>query len=193
MNTTIEQRKRRADERSQPVAYFSYVLQFDDDQSFYVGSTNAPLARFSEHAIGVGAKATQGRAFKIRLVLPFLSRKEAEYNESRLQQALAKGPDDLKVMLDVFDRMINIVRPQKTFSELRQEEEDNEREMRTVMHHSVAVIGSGGYTPTACGYPVTHYSTNDWDVIKKMARDEDFTGNIYGRKVCRRCVALAPD
>ena len=193
MNATIEQRIRRADEKLQPVAYFSYVLQFDDDQSFYVGSTNAPLARFSEHAIGVGAKATEGRAFKIRLILPFLSRKEAEYNESRLQQALAKGPDDLKVMLDVFDRMINIVRPQKTFSELRREEEAYEREMQTVMHHSKAVTGTGGNTPTACGYPVTYYSTNDWDVIKKKARDEDFTGNIYGRKVCRRCLAVAPD
>ena len=81
--TTIDQRKRIADEKLQPVAFFSYVIQFDNDGSFYVGSTNAPLARFSEHAIGVGAKATAGKGpFKVRLILPFLTRKEAEYNES---------------------------------------------------------------------------------------------------------------
>lgn len=194
MASTIDERKRKADESLQPNCYFSYVLQFEQDGSFYVGSTNAPLARFSEHAAGVGAKVTAEKGpFKVRLILPFLSRKEAEYNENRIQAALAKGPKHVEALLQVFDQMINIVRPQKTFSQLRREEEEYEREMKEVMHHSKATMGTGGYTPTACGYPVTYYSTSDWEVLKKMARDEDFTGNVYGRRVCRRCLAHAPE
>ncbi len=194
MTSTIASRKQKADQTLGPVSFFSYVIQFDNDGSFYVGSTNAPLARFSEHAAGVGANVTAGKGpFKIRLILPFLSRKEAEYNESRIQAALDKGPKHVDALLEVFDRMINIVRPQKTFSQLRREEEEYEREMKEVMHHSKAVIGTGGYTPTTCGYPVTHYSTHDWEQLKKMARDEDFTGNIYGRRVCRRCLEHAPE
>ena len=30
-------------------------------------------------------------------------------------------------------------------------------------------------------------------MLLKQARDEDFTGNIYGRKVCRRCLEHAPE
>ena len=186
--TTIDQRKRIADEKLQPVAFFSYVIQFDNDGSFYVGSTNAPLARFSEHAIGVGAKATAGKGpFKVRLILPFLSRKEAEYNEQRLRAALEKGPVNIEAMLEVFDRIINIVRPQKTFSELREEEEQYVREMGHVFHYSENLM-FGTNKPTACGWKGTHYGTSNWDELKKMARDEDYTGNVYGRKVCRRCM-----
>ena len=190
--TTIDQRKHIADEKLQPAAFFSYVIQFDNDSSFYVGSTNAPLARFSEHAIGVGAKATAGKGpFKVRLILPFLTRREAEYNESRLQAALGKGPVHIEAMLEVFDRIINVVRPQKTFSELREEEEQYLREMKDVFHYSENLIFSTN-KPTACGWKGRHYGTSNWDELKKMARDEDYTGNVYGRKVCRRCMDYVP-
>ena len=191
MTTRHEQRKRRADELAEPSYFFSYVLQLDDG-SYYVGSTNAPYARWTEHAIGNGAKATAGQRFTIRMVAPFLSRREAEYNERRLQQALEDNPASLEALLTVFDQMVNVVRPPKTFSQLREEEERYDREMQTVMHHSRAVLGTGGQTPTACGYPVTYYASGDWEELKKMARDEDYTGNIYGRKVCRRCLEHAP-
>ena len=197
MTNTITDRKRKADETLQPISYFSYVLQFDQDGSFYVGSTNAPLARFSEHAAGIGAKVTAEKGpFKIRLILPFLSRKEAEYNESRIQAALEKGPKHVEALLEVFDRMLNIVRPQKTFSELRQEEEEYVREMKKVFHYSentFATLMVSKPKPTACGWLGEHYGTNDWPELKKMGRDEDFTGNIYGRKVCRRCLEHAPE
>ena len=159
MTSTIDERKRKADERLQPVSYFSYVLQFDQDGSFYVGSTNAPLARFSEHAAGVGAKVTAEKgSFKVRLILPFLSRKEAEYNESRIQAALNKGPAHVEALLEVFDRMINIVRPEKTFSELRREEEAYARAMEGLLHRAESLMMPGAAfpgmkaDPAACGW-----------------------------------------
>ena len=191
MPVTHEERKSIADKALNPVVFFSYVLQFDDDGSFYVGSTNAPLTRFSEHAIGIGAKATSGRPFTVRLVLPFFSRKEAEYNEKRLRVALDKGPSDIEAMLAVFNRLIDVVRPQKTLSQLQAEERAYQHEMETVFHYSEN-LANFTHKPTACGYEGPHYGASDWDGLKKMARDEDFTGNIYGRKVCRMCLDHAP-
>ncbi len=179
---------------AQPSYFFSYVLRFEDDGSFYVGSTNAPYARWTEHAVGTGAKATAGRRFSVCMAMPFLTRKEAEYNEGRLQKALADGAAKIEALIGVFDQMINVVRPPKTFSQLRAEEEAYEREMQRVFHHSTALSWNpGGSLPTTCGYDgLQYYSTQDWDTLKKMASDEDFTGNIYGRRVCRKCLEYAP-
>ena len=78
MRLDHEERKAKADEKAAPEFYYSYVLRFEDDGSFYVGSTNNPAARFTEHAVGVGAVATSGRRFSVCLVHQFGSRKEAE-------------------------------------------------------------------------------------------------------------------
>ena len=193
MAPTIDGRKRNADRALQPAAYFSYVLQFDDEGSFYVGSTNAPLARISEHAIGVGAKTTKGRSFSIRLVQPFLSRREAEYNEKRLRTSLAKGPEKVNALIEAFNHINNLIHPQKTFSQLRNEERMQRIKMERVFHHSTNLAFQvTPLKPTACGWVGKHYGTQDWGQLKKMARDEDFTGNIYGRKVCRACLEHAP-
>ena len=100
----------------------------------------------------------------------------------------------MEALIRVFDQLVNVVRPQKTFSELQREEQEYESEMQRVFHHSHAFMHNIGRRPgTACGYNgYEFYSTQDWGILKKMARDEDFTGNIYGRKVCRRCLEHAP-
>ena len=176
----------------QPAYYFSYVLQFRDDGTFYVGSTNAPIARWTEHAAGIGARATSDRSFIIRMAMPFLTRREAEYNEKRMQEALARSPRHMEALVEAFDQMSNVVRPPKTFSQLHDEEQRYIREMNNVFHHSTATISSR-VGSTACGWSGPFYSTQDWDTLKKMARDEDLTGNVYGRKVCRRCIDHAPE
>ena len=209
MATQHEQRKQRADELAEPSYFFSYVLQLDDG-SYYIGSTNAPYARWTEHAIGNGAKATAGHTFTIRMVAPFLSRREAEYNERRLQRALDKNPASLEALLTVFDQMVSVVRPQKTFTELRLEEKKYESEMNRLLHYAPMGMGFvGTHRPLACGYDswlrkpfvpgVTSVeeprTTSDWDQLKKWARDEELTGDqkIHGWPVCRRCLEHAPD
>ena len=191
---THQERMSKADAQADSEFYFSYVLQFDDG-TFYVGHTNAPAARWTEHAAGKSV-ATAGRgAFRVRMAMPFGTRKEAQYNEERMQTALRAGPERLEALVRVFDQLVNVVRPQKTFSELQREEQQYEAEMQRVFHHSTALLYNIGPRPgTACGYnSLEFYSTQDWNALKKMARDEDFTGNIYGRQVCRRCLEHAPD
>ena len=119
--TTHEERKQRADESSAASYWFSYVLELDDG-SYYPGSTVAPFARWTEHAVDAGAKATIGHKFTVRAAWPFLTRREAEYNEKRLHEALNRSPKDLKALLAVFDQVMNAVRPQKTLAELHEEE-----------------------------------------------------------------------
>ena len=191
--TQYEERMAKADVKGEPEFYFSYVLQFDDG-TFYVGHTNAPASRWTEHAAGKSEATADRGTFRVRMAMPFLTRKEAQYNEERIQAALRAGPDRVEALIRVFDQLVNVVRPQKTFSELKREEQQYESEMQRVFHHSHALMfNPGGRPGTACGYNgYQFYSTQDWDVLKKMARDEDFTGNIYGRRVCRRCLDYAP-
>lgn len=190
---TYEQRMANSDRKAEPEFYFSYVLQFDDG-GFYVGHTNSPAARWTEHAAGTSVATADRGNFRVRMAMPFGTRREAQYNEERMQEALKHGGDRLEALIRVFDQLINVVRPQKTFSELRREEEEYKGEMQTVFHHSLALMYNLGKRPgTACGYNgYQFYSTQDWKLLKKMARDEDFTGNIYGRRVCRRCLECAP-
>lgn len=219
MTTTMRERQLKADQTLQPVCFFSYVLQFDEDGSFYVGSSNAPIARFIEHAAGVGAKATAGKgSHKVRLIMPFLSRKEAEYNEKRMQYALDKRPRNLEALLTVFNRLADVVRPQKRLSELEREEREYRLEMQPLLHLNdhrgfgrpdidpVSGEMIGFYfgeeeserlrirpSPAVCGWDGYQYGTHNVATLKQMARDEDLTGKIYGRKVCRRCLAHAPE
>ena len=111
-----------------------------------------------------------------------------------MQAALKSGADRLVALIQVFDQLINVVRPQKTFSELQREEQEYESKMQKVFHHSDALTFNLGPRPgTACGYNgFSFYSTQDWGQLQKMARDEDFTGHIYHRRVCRACLDHAP-
>ena len=193
------ERKRRADEKSSPEFFYTYILQFEDDGTFYVGSTNNPAARWTEHAVGVGAVASSGRRFTVRLVHQFLTRKEAEYNEDRIKGALSKGPVNIEAMIDNFSRISSMIRPEKTFSQLREEEESYIREMERVFHYSKALVWNpGGIPPTACGWKGQHYGTDDWDALIQQAAVENLmtlnpkAAISVGRKVCRRCLALAP-
>ena len=128
----------------------------------------------------------------------FGSRTEAEYNEGRIKTALAKGPVNVEAMIDNFNRISMMIRPEKTFSQLREEEEAYEREMRKVFHHSTALSWNpGGRPPTTCGYDgMEYYSTQSWDTLIQQAREEDALravgGQRQGREVCRRCLALVP-
>ena len=198
MELDHEERKRRADEKSNPEFFYTYILRFEDNGTFYVGSTNNPAARWTEHAVGVGAVASSGRQFTVRLVHQFLTRKEAEYNEARIKGALSKGPVNIEAMIDNFSRISSMIRPEKTFSQLREEEEAYTREMERVFHHSTALIWNpGGLPPTTCGWKgPQYYSTQDWAALIQQAREEDAVravgGSPSGRKVCRRCLALAP-
>ena len=205
MGLDHEERKATADEKAEPEFYYSYVLRFEDDGDFYVGSTNNPAARFTEHAVGVGAVATSGRRFTVCLVHQFGSRKEAEYNEERIRSALAKGPVNVEAMIDNFNRISMMIRPEKTFSQLRKEEEAFISEMSRVFHFSTALVWNPGGPPaTACGFAggpigggkIGYYSTNSWESLIQQAREEDALAAVGGspkdREVCRRCLALAP-
>ena len=190
-----EERKRISDKRSKPEFFYVYILELDDGE-WYVGSTNSPAARLTEHAIGVGALATAGKTFQLRLVQTFDTRVEAEYNESRIKSAMnRKGNRHIAAMVDNFNRISNMIRPEKTFSQLKAEEERYITEMERVFHHSTALsFNLGPRPPTSCGYDGSgYYSTNDWDLLQKMARDEAYTGNIYGREICQRCIDNAPE
>ena len=207
-----QDRKLRSDDKSSPEFYYSYVLRFEDTGDFYVGSTNNPAARFTEHAVGVGAVATSGRGFTVCLVHQFGSRREAEYNEDRIKHALAKGPVNVEAMIDNFNRISMMIRPEKTLSQLRDEEKAYESEMRSHVHLFLGNRFSNKPLWSACGWEVPfHFADGpvisagsirydgegyyEMDVFVQQAREEDALravgGDPRGRKVCRRCLALS--
>ena len=191
--TTVHERERASDSRFDPGVHYVYILRLRDD-SLYVGQTNDLVSRVAEHSIDAGAEATKGQEPRLVWFSHTHDRTAAHQMEQRLQAALQRSPLELEAIIERFTALLDMVRPQKTFSQLREEEEAYESEMRRVFHYSTATMfNPGGLPATACGYRGTHYSTQDWEWLKKMARDEDFTGNVYGRKVCRRCLAVAPE
>ena len=174
--TTHEERKQRADEKSAASYWFSYVLELDDG-SYYPGSTVAPFARWTEHAVDAGAKATIGHKFTVRAAWPFLTRREAEYNEKRLHEALNRSPKDLEALLAVFDQVMNAVRPQKTLAELHR---DEAARIRAVVRANLRRNAGGSLHPNqieALGLSVppefTHaLSIGQWnDMLRDVARE----------------------
>ena len=191
-------RMKAADDKADPEFYFSYVLQFDDG-TFYVGHTNAPAPRWMEHAVGRSQATANRGSFRVRMALPFISRREAQYNEERMQDALNAGPERLEALIRVFDQMVNVVRPHKTLRELEEEQRAYEDRMRGHFHHSTTnMMNLGGRPPTSCGYDgPKYYSTPDWDRLRQMQREkealESVGGKFPGRPPCLDCLALAPD
>lgn len=195
-----EHRKRVSDQNAAPKFFYSYILQFDDDGTFYVGSTNNPAARFTEHAVGVGAVATTGRRFHVRLVHQFETRKEAEYNEKRIARALERGPKNVEAMIDNIDRINQMIRPEKTLSQLVEEERQYEADMRRSFHHTEALVGCPEFAPpAACGWTGETYGTGDWEAFAQEAIDQEVrlsaglnVNHRWGRPLCRLCVAKIP-
>lgn len=200
MTMTHSERKRQADRSLQTRFYYTYILEFDECD-YYVGSTNEPLSRFTEHAIN-GSEATVGRRFTVRLVNQFETRKEAEYNEKRIQAALERGPGNVAAMIDNFNRIADMIRPQKTLKDLQREDREYEREMRMSFHQSKALIGFPA--PAACGWTGGStgelYATPDWEeYAKEFVLHEE--GKRVGlpvrqrwiRKLCQYCVAEIPE
>lgn len=202
-----EMRKAVADERANPAFYFSYILELDDG-GYYIGSTNAPAARFLEHSVGVGAKATSGKSFSVKMVFPFLSRREAAYNEKRLQEAYASaGPNAIRDFLAVVDHVSKIGRPEKTLTDLERERGEVETYLRKTFHYAVGNgIMPGAQLAAYCGWFDERvwgfYGTEDMESLVENERLYSVvlaaTGDkraalgatIYQKRSCKYCLAM---
>ncbi len=93
--------------------FYVYVLELDNGE-YCVGHTETPLARFTEHAAGIGAVATKDHNFRVKMVQPFGTLRAARYNEGRLQNALAMSPANIAAIVEDFERFNRVLRPEKT-------------------------------------------------------------------------------
>ncbi len=59
--TTNKLRENTSDKASDPLVWYVYILELADG-GYYIGQTNDLATRIAEHAVGGGAKATQGKA-----------------------------------------------------------------------------------------------------------------------------------
>ena len=194
---TNEEREQVSDDNISPALWVTYILQLDDG-TYYVGQTNHLATRFIEHSLDTGAEATKGQRGKVVFFTHTHDRASAKAVETRLQRTLERSPLAIEAIVREFESMIRLVRPEKTLAELRKEEQEYESEMRTVFHHSNALTWNpGGRPPTTGGYDgFEYYSTQDWSVLKQMEREriaiESVGGRRHGRRVCNKCLALAP-
>ena len=151
MNHT--QRIERSDAIAQPEFFYTYVLKLTNG-TFYIGSTANPAARFTEHAIDVGAEATRGHQFDVVMVQQFGSRREAEYNESRIKDAHARSPQNVEAMADNFRRINQMIAPQKTLAELENEARVYEMVMKRLVHKW---LWRGMMRSAECGWKAPSY------------------------------------
>ncbi len=190
-------REQASDVASQPILWYVYILELGDGE-FYIGQTNDLDTRMVEHTLDVGAMATKGTVHKLVWFSHTHSREAAQHMERRLQATLDRSPLEIKVIIERFDRLLQMVRPEKTLRQLEAENRAYEDEKHAAFHHSTAIMyNPGGRPPTTCGYDgPAYYSTQDWSVLHQMERErkalESVGGRPHGKQACQRCLALAP-
>lgn len=195
---TVRAREQASDKNQAPVLWYVYILEGTDSGGFYIGQTNDLPTRMLEHNLGAGAKTTVGQPWALKWWNHCHSREAAQALEKRLRSALERSPLEIEGIIERFDRLISLIRPEKTLAQLRQEEKDYESEMSRAFHHSTALsFNTGGRPPTSCGYDgPEYYSTQDWSTLHQMERErkalESVGGKAKGKQACQRCLAVAP-
>ena len=198
MTNTV--REQASDSASQPTLWYVYILQLDDGD-FYIGQTNDLETRFMEHSLDAGAEATKGKDCKLVWFSHTHSRESACAMEKRLQRTLDRSPLEIETIVGHFNRLLNLIRPQKTLREIGEEQRQNDFRAVSRFHH--VPVAFGVRKPT-CGYPLDAfyeqgglYGTSDWAQLSQMERErkalEGVGGKLAGRQACQDCLRLAPD
>lgn len=195
---TVRNREKASDNRFGPTVYYTYILRLADD-SLYVGQTNDLASRVVEHAVDAGAEATKGQEPRLVWFSHTHDRAGAIQMEQRLQEALKRSPLEVEAIIERFDALLDLVRPQKTLRQLEEEERAYEAEMGSSFHYVSLAIGN---RKAACGwdggriYGKGIFGTSDWKSLLQMEREmealEAVGGKLSGKQPCRRCLALAP-
>ena len=210
---TTTKRERKSDELRKPLVYYVYIMQNGDDGQFYIGQTNDLEARVLEHSLDAGAEATKGGSFGLVWFTHTHDRDMAKRMEERLQRTLARSPLEIEELVDRFDRLLALIRPQKTLVELREESRRAMIEAEGAFHHIPLTWGISGPTCAkqykynyeyASGqgmigpYP-KWYGTSDWKelaeeaIVHAKAKSVGVETKLrWGRSVCKRCLAVMP-
>ena len=185
------QREEASDRKTDPVLWYVYILQ-KCDGSFYIGQTNDLQTRVLEHGLDAGAEATKGQQEKLKWWNHCHDRDAAIALEQRLQAALDRSPLEIEGVIERFDTLHRMIRPEKSLAELRAEERAYAREMRRAFHHRPIVIGQRGAT---CGWigvldgdaplgsepPSELYGTSDWERLFQMERERKALESVGGK------------
>ena len=195
--STVRDRETASDSKFTPDVHYVYILRLRDN-TFYVGQTNDLASRVVEHTLDAGAEATKGQEPRLVWFSHTHDRDGARQMEQRLQAALQRSPLDLEIIVERFNSLLDLVRPQKTLRQLQEEKKAYESKMRRHFHHSDAsMFNPGGRPPTTCGYDgPEYYSTNRWELLRQKQREkeavESVGGSYQGRPPCPECLAKAP-
>ena len=129
------------------------------------------------------------------------SREAAKTMEARLQRTLDNDRDGIVRLVDQFDRLISIMRPQKTLLDLQREHEEMEAESRYAFHY--IPIRPGGMQKTACGEWVREGGPKWGGNSEAVRRNEEVYQQVfaatgdgkialkaspYGRRSCQYCL-----
>lgn len=193
--TTYANRETVSDELSSPLLWYVYILRLEDGQ-LYVGQSNDLQARLVEHSIDAGAKATAGQGKRLVWFSHTHDREAAKQMEARLQRALERSPQSVEEIVANFDRLLNLVRPQKTLRELQEEERERDLRLMTAFHLVPLTLGP---PKAACGFygggTRKLYGTSDGADLQRMAselqtlREVGMEHHFKGRTPCDECLA----
>ncbi len=198
--STVEQREQASDQRYTPELHYVYILRLADG-SFYIGQSNNLDMRVVEHHLDAGALATKGQDSRLVWFSHTHDRESAQQMESRLQSLLERSPLAIEEQVARFSRLLDLVRPQKTLQEMREEEKAHESEMVRSWHWwpGKHLLGEAGWT-TACGWRVPYNIgrgvgvEDPRDIVQRHREQlaiEGVGGTYSGLAPCRQCLPLA--
>ena len=197
-----EERKAAADRNANPLVWVVYILGLEGGD-YYIGSTGALAPRLMEHVQGEGAKVTAGRSFQVVMATPCLTRQAAEYNEKRLQEALAKSPRNIDLLTQVGAQLSLMIRPEKTLEQLEEDSRARSAKIQGTFHCLTGSVGAGSILPwkafkTACGLQgdtigrLRVFGTHDIEQFLESAEPAPWRARAtWGRDLCQDCLAAA--
>ncbi len=202
---TNEQRESISDAVREPVLWYVYILRLEGGE-LYIGQTNDMDSRLVEHNLDAGSTATAGQEGELVFFTHTHSRESAKRTEERLRRTLQRSPLEIESIIEHFDRLVRLIRPEKTLAQLRQDEADYESEMRSHFHLCI----SSYYNPitkTACGWQPDGqlfsgrlrggiHGTESWELLRQRERERLALKSVgskqSGHSVCQRCLKLIP-
>lgn len=198
-----------------PLLHYVYILR-DEEGHFHIGQTNDLETRVAEHSRLPGACTSDRVGLRLVWFTHTHSGDMARRIETRLGRTLQQSPMEIGDLVDRFERLIRLIRPEMTLAEMRREAKREMREVERAFHHIPPTAGRVPL-PTCAdhfeysyeyadlngsfkGLPVpAFHGTGSWEelareviVHRKAERVGIEAKPRWERPLCRRCLSVMP-
>ena len=190
-----DEREQRSDQARKPMLFYVYMLDFGD--RYYVGQTNDLEARLVE-------QATERPAANLVWFTQVVDRRAAKNLEGRIQRAVENDKGVAIRMVESFNRLLRVIRPEKTYAELKSEHLKAAKVAENTFHlipymgsraacHGLSNNPTAAYAKYGAGADTVLTNERVYQQVLDATGDESsaIRATPMGRRSCGECVQIA--